>query len=196
MESSVHKVAVMLAGIAIGVVGHPTNASERYAIDPDHVWVNFSIQQYVYSKALGRFTGISGEITFDKDHVENSSVKAEIDANTADTANAERDINEVRPQFLKGDKFPKITFVSTGIEKTGDNTGKVTGDLTLAGVTKSVTMDVTFNGAADSMFTGIETVGFSAKGTLSASDFMIDGLTTLKLGPSVDFTIEVQATKE
>jgi polyisoprenoid-binding protein YceI len=192
----VHKVAVILAGIAMGVAAQPANASEKYAIDPDHVWVNFSIQQYVYSKALGRFTGISGEIAFDKDHVESSSVKAEIDAKTADTANAERDINEVRTEFLKGDKFPKITFVSTSIEKTGDNTGRVTGDLTLAGVTKSVTMDVTFNGAADSMFSGIKTVGFSAKGTLNASDFKIVGLSGLKLGPSVDFAIEVQAIKE
>ena len=82
------------------------------------------------------------------------------------------------------------------VEKTGDKTGRVTGDLTLAGVTKPVTMDVTFNGAADSMFSGIRTVGFSAKGTLNAADFMINGLSTLKLGPSVDFAIEVQAVKE
>lgn len=196
MGGSVHKFAVVLAGLAMAVAAHPANAADKFKIDPDHVWVNFAIQQYVYSKALGRFTGISGEITFDADHVETSSVTAEIDAMTADTANSERDVSEVRTEFLKGDRFPKITFVSTGIEKTGNNTGKVTGDLTLAGVTKPVTMDVTFNGAADSMFTGIKTIGFSAKGTLNAADFMIVGLSSLKLGPNVDFQIEVQALKE
>lgn len=171
-------------------------AAFKYSIDPLHVWVNFSIQQNIWSKALGRFTGVTGNIVFDRLNVEDSSVTAEIDANTAETGEPGRD-REVRYQFLQALRFPKILFASTHVERTGDATGLVTGDLTIGNVTLPVTMDVTYNGSAMGPFSGLMTLGFSAKGSLSIVDFQIPEVApTMYLGPAVDFVIEVQAVKD
>src|SRR4051794_25585504 len=77
----------ILAAIVVLTMGSAGTsfAANKYIIDPQHVWVNFSIQQYVFSKALGRFKAVKGEIVFDKDNVAASSVKAEILANSVDT---------------------------------------------------------------------------------------------------------------
>jgi len=128
-------IRTILAAVAVSAtLVTPSLAADKYRIDPDHVWVNFAIQHNVWSKALGRFTDVQGEIIFDQDDVSASSVTATIGTATADTANAARDA-EVRSEFLHSTQFPKITFTSTGVEKTGDKQGTITGDLTLNGVT-------------------------------------------------------------
>lgn len=173
----------------------PCLASDKYAIDPKHVWISFAIQQGAWAKALGRLKDIKGEIIFDKDNVPESSVMAEIDANSVDTADAGRD-QEVKSEFLKAYTFPKITFVSTKSEKISEKEGKVTGDLTIGGMTNPVTLAVVFNASEVSMFNGKITVGFSAIGTLNTDDFKIGGLKSLHIGPEVSFMIEVEAIKE
>lgn len=189
------KVILALAIASVSVFGEPSFAAEKYVIDPEHVWVNFAIQQSVYAKNIGRFNDVKGVILFDKDNVAASSVSVEIMAESVDTANEDRDF-EVQSEFLNAGKFPKITFISTSVEKTGENKGKIVGDLTLAGTTKPVTLDVTFDGEAASRFTGKMTVGFSATGALNIEDFNIFGPRTLAIHPDLEFTIEADAIKE
>ena len=167
-----------------------------YNIDPAHVWLVFKIQQYVFGKAIGQFKHVRGVIKFDHADVTASSVTAEIEVDSVDTGDEGRDA-EV-PGFIGVGAHPKITFTSTKVEKLDDTHGRVTGDLTLAGKTQSVSLEVTFNGEADSMFTGVHTIGFSANGSVNADDFGIPGLKDMKdtkLGPEVDYQIEVQALK-
>jgi polyisoprenoid-binding protein YceI len=170
-------------------------AADKYVIDPEHVWVNFSIQQNVWARNVGRFNKIKGEILFNKNNVSASSVVVEIAAGSVDTANLSRDY-EVKQSFLSAAIFPKITFVSTSVEKTSDNEGTVIGDLTVAGMTKPVTLHVIFDGEAISMFNGKMTAGFSADGELNTDDFGIQGLTALGIHPQVRFTIEADAILE
>src|SRR5260221_6092738 len=123
---------VILSGIALSVAAlpGPSFAADKYIIDPQHVWVNFSIQQYVFSKALGRFKDVKGEIVFDENNVAASSVRAEIVTESVDTGDEGRD-DEVKFGFLRSDRGPSITFVSTGVEKVGEKTGRVTSELTI-----------------------------------------------------------------
>jgi len=173
----------------------PSLAAEKYIIDPEHVWVEFSIRQYVYAWDIGTFKSINGEIVFDKQNVPASSVRAEISTESVSTGDGGRD-SEIMYSFLDGKAYPKITFVSTSVEKTGDASGKIIGDLSIGGVTVPVTLITIFDGEAPSMFTGRSTAGFSATGTLNTDDFKIPGLKVLKILPEVKFIIEVDAIKE
>jgi polyisoprenoid-binding protein YceI len=124
-----------------------TFAAEIYAIDPAHIWVTFGIKHGpAGATVLGRFDRASGEIVFDRDDVTKSSVKASVDATTINTNFRQRDADLKGPDFLNAAEFPAMTFVSTKIEKTGDRTGIITGNLTLAGVTKPFALKATFDG--------------------------------------------------
>jgi polyisoprenoid-binding protein YceI len=107
------------------------------------------------AKYLGAFHDIQGVILFDPDNTAASSVQAEIATASVDTSNRARDAGELQyGGFLNGLSFPKITCASTGIEKSGDKTAKISGDLSMAGVTVPVTLDVIFNGEARSLWDG------------------------------------------
>ena len=99
------------------------------------------------------------------------------------------------PDFLNVAEFPEMTFKSTALEKTGDKTGKVTGDLTLLGVTKRVTMDVTFNKVAPNPFNkNTPTAGFEAHAVIKRSDFGMKAEIP-NIGDEVDISIDAQAPK-
>src|SRR5438094_9412501 len=95
--------------------------------------------------------------------------------------------------FLNASACRKITFNRTGIERTGDKTGRIRGNLTMAGTTKPVTLDAIFDGEGVSDWDGLMRLGLSATGALNTNDFGLTGLRTLNIGPELDFTIEVEA---
>lgn len=169
-------------------------APQAYSLDPSHSTVAFVLDHMGYAKMLGRFNSVAGDIQFDKDAVEKSSVKVTIDAASVDTNHAKRDEHLRSPDFFNAKEFPKLTFISTVIEKTGDKSGRMTGTLTLLGVSKPVVLDVTFNKDANSPVSKKDTVGFSARGTLKRSDFgMKYGVPAI--GDDVTLMIEVEAVK-
>jgi polyisoprenoid-binding protein YceI len=185
-------ISAVWAGFATG----PSFAADKYTIDPEHVYIQFSIEHHPWAKYLGAFHDIKGTILFDRDNVAASTVRAEIAAESIDTSNTSRDAELRASGFLYSSKFPKITYESTGIEKTGEKTGKVIGNLTMAGITVPVTLDVIFNGEAKGRFDNISRVGFSATGKLSTDDFKMTELPFLQIGPEVNFAIEVEAPKD
>lgn len=181
-------VGVALAALALSSV---LAAPEVYKIDPNHTQVNFSIRHLV-SRVQGRFRTVGGEIALDKDNWAASKVTAEIDATTIDTGNEKRDGHLKSDDFFKTEKNPKITFVSTGVTAPGKDKLSVAGDLTMAGVTKPVTLDVTINGFMPGL------AGFEAKTKVNRKDFGINWNHTLDtggvvLGDDVDITITVEA---
>ena len=121
-------------------------AVDTYAFDPEHTWIGFSIPHSGWANALGKFATATGEITIDRDDLSKSSVTVRIDVASIDTNLEQRDRHLLNPDFFNSVEFPTMDFASTAVEVTGDNAAKVTGDLTLIGVTKPVTLDVTFNG--------------------------------------------------
>ncbi len=164
-------------------------AADEFSVDPEHTWVNFSVNHGGFASAQGNFGEVSGTILFDQDDVTNSSVSVEIKTASIDTNHEVRNGHLASPDFFNAAEFPTVTFKSTEIEKTGDNTGTVTGDLTMIGVTKEVTLDAVFNkGDADK-------VGFSATAEITPGDFGMSKVAGFGLGPNVVISIDLEAVK-
>lgn len=168
-------------------------AAQTYTLDSGHADVVFLVSHFGYSATVGRIGDVQGSITFDEAAVENSAVEIVMQSASLDTNHTKRDEHLRSADFFNVEQFPTITFSSTEIAKTGDNTGTLTGDLTLLGVTKPVTLDVTFNlKSPHPILEGKEAVGFSARGSLKRTDF---GMATYApaIGDEVELIIEVEA---
>ena len=179
----------------------------EYTLDPAHTSVNFRVLHVGLSHYTARFTKVAGKVEFDPAHPAAQSVNATIDANSLQTnypEPAKLDFDSlVEKEFLATAQHPTITFTSRKVDVTGPRTARVTGDLTLNGVTRPVTLETTFNGGykAGSMDPMGARIGFSAKGAFRRSDFGIDyGLpapgTTLGVGDEVEIAIESEFTRK
>ncbi len=190
-----------LPGIAAAVAGlflaGSAFAADTYEIDPTHAWVGFKTNHAGWANAQGTFKAVTGTITFDKDDVTKSAIELTIEAGSIDTNNDKRDVHLKSPDFLNAEEFPQITFKSTAIEKTGEKTAKVTGDLTLVGTTRPVTLDVTWNGEAPLPWDA-NTIksGFSATGSFSGPDFGLTKMTDFGLGPDLVLSADLEAVKK
>ncbi len=166
-------------------------------VDPAHSVVEFNIRHLI-SRVTGDFTGFSGEITVpDPSKPDLSSVSFSIDAASIDTRIAARDNHLRSADFFDVAKFPKITFTSTKVISKGNNQYDVTGSFTMHGVTKQITLPVTFNGTAKDPW-GHERAGFSVKTSLNRKDYGIVWNQTLDqggvmLGDDVEITIDIEA---
>lgn len=186
--------AVLAAALA---AGPPAAAAERYVVDGSHSDVVFLVDHLGYSKTIGRMNKVEGTILFDEEAVENSAVEITIDAASVDTNHKARDDDLRSANFFNVAEYPKITFKSTAVEKTGEATGRITGDLTLLGVARPVTLEVTFNRKAPHpvpSYDGAMTVGFSARARIRRSDFGMDAFLPA-VGDEVELLIEVEALK-
>lgn len=191
------KFALLTGAVSALLLATPVLAADSYAIDPTHAWVGFKTNHAGWSNAHGIFKTVSGSISFDKDDVTKSSVEITLDAGSIDSNDAKRDEHLKSPDFFNAAEFPQITFKSTAIEKTGDKTAKVTGDLTIVGTTKPVTLDVTFNAEAPLPWdASVVKTGFSATGKFSGPDFGLAKMTEFGLGPDVNLDIDVEAIKQ
>lgn len=170
-------------------------APATWTIDPGHSEVGFSIRHF-FSKVPGTFGKFSGSVVYDPQKPENSSVKADIDPASIDTKNEKRDNHLRSEDFFDVAKFPALSFVSTKVTAAGDNKLKVDGNLTMHGVTKPVTLDVTFLGAGPSR-AGEQRSGFEAVAKIDRKEFGIVWNKTLDqggtmLGDDVDIHINVE----
>jgi len=159
-----------------------------------HQFVMFKISHLGYSWLYGRFNDFNGSFTVDADNPENSTVEATIQTASVDSNHAERDKHLRSDDFLDVDKYPTATFKSTSIEQTGDDTAKITGDFTLHGVTKPVTLDAKMIGYGDDPWGGYR-MGLEASTSLKLADFGI----TKDLGPAsetVEIIISVEGIKK
>lgn len=137
-----------------------------WVIDPAHSTFEFAVRHMRVSTIKGAFSGVSGEIHYDPDSVEGSSVRAEIDMSTIDTHNANRDERLRGESHFNVAEFPTATFVSKRVEPRSDERFDVVGDLTLHGVTREVVFDTVYegvqelpNGAFRAAFTALTTIG-------------------------------------
>ena len=172
-------------------------AADTYKIDEQHAWVQFAVPHAGWANARGQFRAVGGDIMFDHDDVTKSSVNVIIQADSVDTNFEARDDHLRSPDFLNAEEFPILEFVSTGIEKTGDRTALVTGDMTIAGVTNSVVLDVVW-GEEKPLPWDASTIktGFSATTSINGVDFGINKMPDFGLGPNVEIFIEVEAIKQ
>ena len=122
------KLALIASVATVGLNG-AAFAADTYEIDKSHTAIVFFINHLGYSNMIGRFNDFSGSFDFDKDDLSSAKINLVIDAASIDTNHEPRDQHLRSPDFLNTDEFPQITFTSTSVEKTGDNTGKVTGTM-------------------------------------------------------------------
>jgi polyisoprenoid-binding protein YceI len=165
-----------------------------YTIDPAHSEVAFVIR-HLMTKVRGSFTEFSGTFVIAENVLE-SKAAVEIQINSINTRNADRDNHIRSAEILDLESHPNITFVSTGVRENGAKY-LLDGDLTIRNVTRPVTLDLEFNGS-DQDFTGATRVGFSASTSLSRKEYGIEfniplGGDKALLGDNVDIQLEVQA---
>lgn len=183
-----------------------TAPAGAYALDKTHASVTFRVNHLGMSRYTARFTGIDGKLNFDPANPAAMTVEASVDPKSIETDFPldEPDFDAVLagPEWLDAAKFPQITFRSTAVETTGPNTAKVTGDFTLHGVTKPLTLDTTFNGgyAPNDIDPGGSRIGFSAQGKIKRSDFGVSmGIpapgSTFGVGDEVEIFIEAEFTR-
>lgn len=192
VRSSLGLVVVGFALLTSGMA----QAAETYKMDTEgsHAFIQFKIQHLGFSWLLGRFNTFDGEFVLDQKNIENSKVKVTIDVASVDSNHGERDKHLRGKDFFEVAKYPEATFVSTRIEKTGEKTAKITGDFTLKGVTKPVTLDAEYIGGGKDPWGGYRQ-GFEATTQLKLKDFGID----YNLGPAsevVDIYISVEGIRQ
>jgi polyisoprenoid-binding protein YceI len=143
----------------------------QWKIDSAHSEIQFKVRHMMVSWAKGSFEKFDGNIDIDEENPENSTVEIQIEAASINTRQADRDAHLRSPDFFDAPNHPYITFKSTKVERTGENTAKLTGDMTIRGVTKPVTFDVTYEGQRKSPFGPFLAAGFHAEAVVSRKEW-------------------------
>lgn len=184
-----------LLGIAI-IAGFAGSASaEKYILDKPHTQIIFKVNHMGFSHSFGKFTDYNGVINYDEADPAKSNADVTIQTASLDLDDDKWNEHMKSKDFFDVEKFPTMTFKSTGIEKTGDKTANITGDLTLLGVTKPVTLAVQQNNMGKHPMKDIKASGFSANGKIKRSDFGMKGGIPM-VSDDVDIIIEVEAYGE
>ncbi|MEW6511040.1 MAG: YceI family protein [Bacteroidota bacterium] len=141
-----------------------------WKIDPTHSEVNFKVKHLVVSTVTGNFVSYEAAIEAGKEDFSDAKIVFEADVNSINTKNEQRDGHLKSPDFFDAAKYPKLTFVSKSVKKLSDHELKVTGDLTLCGVTRPVTLEVIYNGTVAG-FGGSQVAGFEITGKINRFDY-------------------------
>lgn len=180
---------ILAAAMTLGATG--AFAAEKYVLDASHSQVLFSYDHLGFSTTYGMFSGFEGEIMFDANDAANSSVNVSMPVMSMFTGWEQREGHFMSDDFFAAQEGDLVTFKSTSIEVTGENTAKITGDLSMNDVTKSVVLDATLNQKGDHPFANKPWMGFDATTTLVRSDFGVGAF-----APAVSDEVEVQISIE
>ncbi|MEU5899285.1 MULTISPECIES: YceI family protein [Streptomyces] len=153
----------------------------EYTIDPTHTTIGFVARHAMVTNVKGSFLDFTGTLHLDGTDPSRSTASLDITMESIDTGNADRDGHLKSADFFKTDEFPEMTFRSTKTEALGGDDYRVTGDLTILGTTKPVTIDLEFNGSAKDPF-GNERVGFEGKAEILRSDWGLTWNAALETG--------------
>jgi polyisoprenoid-binding protein YceI len=187
-------VAAQAAGVSTDPKQAPAGA---YQVEPRHTVVLFAIPHLGLTDYYGRFERTSGTLNFTPGAPEKSSVSVTVDTSSVNVPNSELLTELASADVFDAAAFPQATFTSTSLQRTGPTSGKMTGDLTIHGVTKPVTFDVTFNGGAQAPMGPGYNLGFHAIATIKRSDFGLDKMRwTGFVGDDVKLIIEALFQKQ
>ena len=187
MKAPKFVLAVLLS--AAGLTAH----ADTFKIDPVHSSMAFSVKHLGVSDFYGRFNDISGQVVFDKDDPSKNSVEVTIPTESIDTKNEKRDQHLKSPDFFNAKQFPTIVFKSKSVEGSGD-TYKATGDLTLHGVTKPLTLEIKRGPEAKGMEDEIR-AGGETRFTIKRSDFGMNFMQGA-LGDEVTVFLSLEGVKQ
>jgi len=171
-----------------------------WTIDGSHSTASFAVKYMMISTVRGRFDDLSGTVTL-AEPVEDSTIDVTIDVTSVSTHDERRDGHLKSPDFFDVENHPAMTFRSAGIERTGDDSGTVTGDLIIRGVSKPVVLDVRFDDWTPKDLWGKSRIGFSATTTISRKDWDLNWNQALEtggvlVGDRIDIQLDVSLVKE
>lgn len=176
-----------LLGAAVAVQAAPVT----YKLDPSHTMVLFSWNHFGYSNPTADFGLGEGTLVFDEQHPANSSVEVTLPLDRLDTHVAALDEHLKKPDFLDADQYPVVTFKSTEVQPLGGNKFKVTGNLTVHGVTRPVVLDATLNKVGPHPMTKAPSIGFDATASIKRSDFGVGAYV-----PNISDELSIRITTE
>jgi polyisoprenoid-binding protein YceI len=175
----------------LAVVAAPTLAGERYNLDPNHTQVRFTWNHFGYSNMSAAFGEVKAEFELDTADLTQSSIAVEIPIESLASGVPKLDAHLKSADFFNSAEFPTATFKSTAVEKVGDKSLKVAGDLTIHGVTRPAVLAVTVNQIGTHPMANDPAAGFDATTTIKRSEFGID-----KYAPAVSDEIHIQISTE
>ena len=169
-------------------------AAETYKIDPAHTSIVFRVKHLGISYVYGRFNGPTGSFVFDESSPSNSTIEVQAETKNVDTALEKRDTHLKSPDFFNAGDHPLVSFKSKSVKKLSENTYEVSGDLTLLGKTRSITVEANATGAGKDPWGGFRR-GFETSFSINRSefgmDFMIGGVSD-----EVNLTVSVEGIRE
>lgn len=189
---SLMAIALALATMSAGAQAQ----TSTWSIDPAHSSINFEVRHMGVSNVHGSIMSLKGTVVYNEQDITKSSVQATADTSTVNTNVEKRDQDLKSPKFFDVAQFPQLSFKSTSVSKS-DGKLTLTGDLTMHGVTKTVTLDLDGPAPPQTDKNGKTRSGFSASGVLKRTDFGVGaGYPTAVVGEDVKFSIDVEIDKQ
>jgi polyisoprenoid-binding protein YceI len=167
--------------------------AETFTVDTGHAEVGFSVKHMMVSNTKGKFNTFQGTLDYDIASKTLHAAEGTIDIASIDTNNEGRDKHLKNEDFFNVKKFPKMTFKSSSVKKTGDNTFEVTGNLNVLGVDRKVVVPVAITGPVDDPY-GMKRIGIESNTTLNRRDLGIDHSPAAMIGDEVKIAIAAEAT--
>ena len=182
-----------IAVFTLALVTTVSAFAQTWTLDKSHAKLGFSVTHLLVSNVEGSFKSFDSKITSSKEDFSDAVIELTADINSLNTDDEQRDGHLKSPDFFDAAKYEKLTFKSKSLKKEGAKKYKLLGDLTLHGVTKPVTLDVTFNGTAVHPYTKKTIAGFKVTGAIKRSDFAIGAATP---GAIVSDEVEINTNAE
>ena len=160
----------LCSALLVVAMSAPAASAATYTIDPNHSSAMFKIRHFGASNVYGAFWDVSGTVVYDPEKPETSSINISIAVESLDTNNERRDGHIKSPDFLDAKQFPVLTFESTAVKDAGDGEFHVTGNFTLHGVTRVITVPATLVGAVPNPRSGTNMLGFETRFTIDRTE--------------------------
>ncbi|MBK5208476.1 MAG: YceI family protein [Flavobacteriaceae bacterium] len=189
------KLSIVIALFSLALV----QAQTTWNFDPAHSSIRFAVDHMVISEVEGQFSTYEGSVVSAKSDFSDAKINISIAVNSVDTDNEKRDAHLKSADFFETEKYPKMTFVSTSVEKTGDSKYNLKGNLTLHGVTKEITLVMTYGGTTKDPW-GNTKAGLKVTGVINRTDFGLKYNSVLEagslmIGEEVAITAKMELTK-
>jgi polyisoprenoid-binding protein YceI len=191
---------IFLAIIATFFAINANAQSTKWNFDESHSRIGFSVTHMMVSDVEGSFKSYEGEVLSDKDDFSDAKINFKIDVNSIFTYNDKRDVHLRSADFFNTEKFPNITFVGDKLKKVGKGKYKLSGKFTMLGVTKNITLDVTYRGMKKDPWGGTR-AGFKLAGKINRNDWGLKYNSALDaggvlIGENVDITCNIELIKD
>lgn len=182
------------AALLVVAITAPAASAATYTIDPNHSSAMFKIRHFGVSNVYGAFWDVTGTVVYDAENPEASSISISIAADSLDSNNERRDGHVQSPDFLDVKQFPVLTFESTSVEDQGDGKFQITGNFTLHGVTKEITVAAELVGAAANPRSGTNMIGFEVQFAIDRTAHDMNFMAG-PLGTEVEIVVSFEASE-